>query len=67
MNELYKSKLTTAKEAAAIVKSGDWVDYGWTTTTPVAFDKAMAERLPEETIQEDQNLLMYYDISLSRV
>lgn len=28
---------------------------------------AMAERLPEETIQEDQNLLMYYDISVSRV
>lgn len=27
----------------------------------------MANRLPEETIQEDQNLLMYYDISLSRV
>lgn len=27
----------------------------------------MAERLPEETIQEDSNLLMYYDISLSRV
>ena len=26
----------------------------------------MAERLPEETIQEDSNLLMYYDISLSR-
>lgn len=28
---------------------------------------AMANRLPEETIQEDQNLLMYYDISLNRV
>lgn len=27
----------------------------------------MAERLPDETIQEDSNLLMYYDISLSRV
>lgn len=27
----------------------------------------MAERLPEETIQEDSNLLMYYDISLSRM
>ena len=27
----------------------------------------MAERLPEETIQEDSNLLMYYDISLSRI
>lgn len=28
---------------------------------------ALAERLPEQTIQEDPNLLMYYDISLSRV
>ena len=27
----------------------------------------MAERLPEETIQEDPNLLMYYDISLGRI
>lgn len=27
----------------------------------------MAERLPEQTVQEDQNILMYYDISLSRV
>jgi DNA modification methylase len=27
----------------------------------------MAERLPEQTIQEDPNLLMYYDVSLSRV
>lgn len=28
---------------------------------------SIAERLPEKTIQEDPNLLMYYDISLSRV
>lgn len=27
----------------------------------------IAERLPEKTIQEDDKLLMYYDISLSRV
>lgn len=27
----------------------------------------MAERLPEQTIQEDQSLLMFYDVSLSRV
>ncbi len=27
----------------------------------------MAQRLPEQTIQEDQNLLMYYDISMSRI
>lgn len=28
---------------------------------------AMAERLPEESIQEDDKLLMYYDLSLSRL
>lgn len=27
----------------------------------------LAERLPEQTVQEDPNILMYYDISLSRV
>lgn len=27
----------------------------------------MAERLPEQTVQEDPNILMYFDISLSRV
>lgn len=27
----------------------------------------LAERLPETTVQEDPNILMYYDISLSRV
>ena len=45
--QLYESKLVTAEEAASHVKSGDWVDYGWTTSTPVAFDAALAKRLPE--------------------
>lgn len=27
----------------------------------------IAERLPEQTVQEDPNILMYYDISLSRI
>lgn len=44
---LYKNKLTTAEKAAEVVKSGDWVDYGWTATTPVAFDREMAKRIPE--------------------
>ena len=26
---LYQQKLTTADEAVKVVKSGDWVDYGW--------------------------------------
>lgn len=46
---LYKKKLTTADEAAKVVKSGDWVDYGWTATTPVAFDAALAKRITELT------------------
>ena len=27
----------------------------------------LADRLPDVTVQEDPNILMYYDISLSRV
>lgn len=46
---MYNSKLTTAAEAAKAIKSGDWVDYGWTATTPVAVDKAIAERMNELT------------------
>ncbi|MCD8216400.1 MAG: butyryl-CoA:acetate CoA-transferase [Clostridiales bacterium] len=45
--EIYAKKLTTAKEAVKVVKSGDWVDCGWTTGTPVALDKALAERYEE--------------------
>ena len=34
--ELYAQKKMTAAQAAALVKSGDWVDYGWAVNTPVA-------------------------------
>ena len=44
---LYQQKLTTAAEAVKVVKSGDWVDYGWCTNHPVALDKALAERKDE--------------------
>ena len=27
--KLYQEKLTTAENAVKVVKSGDWVDYGW--------------------------------------
>ena len=39
---MYDQKLVSADQAAAVVKSGDWVDYGWTTGTTVAFDAALA-------------------------
>lgn len=42
----YQSKLTTAEKAVEIVKDGDWVDYGWCVSTPVALDNALAKRMP---------------------
>ena len=45
--EEYRKKLTTAAEAVKVVKSGDWVDYGWCTNHPVALDKALAARKDE--------------------
>ncbi|MDD5937640.1 MAG: butyryl-CoA:acetate CoA-transferase [Clostridiales bacterium] len=45
--KLYKEKLTTPAEAVKLVKSGDWVDYGWCTNHPVALDKALAARKDE--------------------
>ena len=39
-SSLYKQKLTTAEKAAQVVKSYDWLDYGWGNNTTVAVDKA---------------------------
>lgn len=47
--ELYQQKLTTAEEAVKVVKSGDWVDYGWCTNHPVVLDRALAARKNELT------------------
>ena len=46
-SSLYKEKLVTAEKAAQVVKSGDWVDYGWCVNTPAVIDKALAKRMPE--------------------
>lgn len=43
----YASKLISADEAVQVVKSGDWIDYGWCTGHPVALDAALAKRMPE--------------------
>ncbi|MCI9121269.1 MAG: butyryl-CoA:acetate CoA-transferase [Oscillibacter sp.] len=47
--EEYRQKLTTAGEAVKVVKSGDWVDFGWCVCTPDVLDKALAARLGELT------------------
>ena len=37
----------SAADAAALVKSGDWVDYGLNGAQPIVFDRALAERVNE--------------------
>ena len=44
---LYKQKFTTADEAVKIIKSGDWVDYGFCAIHPRVLDEALARRAPE--------------------
>ena len=39
----YQSKLVSADEAAAVIKSGDFVDYGWCAATTDAVDAALAK------------------------
>ena len=43
------TKKITASEAAALVKSGDWLDYGASLAQPDVFDQALAERVNELT------------------
>lgn len=60
LNSKGKLKLFRS-EAIRVGFSRLWKDKNYQAIVDVA------ERLPEKTIQEDPNLLMYYDISLSRV
>jgi acyl-CoA hydrolase len=42
-----KHKTISAEEAAAVVKSGDWLDYGFGLGQPDLFDQALAARVNE--------------------
>ena len=42
-----QARRITAAEAAKLVKSGDWVDYGASHGQPDAFDTALAARKAE--------------------
>ena len=58
--EEYRSKLTTAEEAVKVVKSGDWVDYGWGTATAKELDEALAKRAGElEDVKLRGGILMW--------
>ena len=43
----YEQKLVSAEEAVKVIKSGDWVDYGWCNGTPDLLVRALAERTDE--------------------
>lgn len=43
----YEQKKVSADEAVKVIKSGDWVDYGWCNNTVDALDKALAKRTDE--------------------
>ncbi|WP_298214031.1 acetyl-CoA hydrolase/transferase family protein [Acidocella sp.] len=45
--QILRDKTRTAAEAAAMVKSGWWVDYGFSFNQPDLFDAALAERKSE--------------------
>ena len=40
----YKQKLVSADEAVKLIKSGDWVDYGWCNGTVDVLDQALEKR-----------------------
>lgn len=46
-NAAARAKQISAAQAAALVKSGDWVDYGTSLCQPDVFDKALAARASE--------------------
>jgi acyl-CoA hydrolase len=44
-----KRKTVTVEEAAALVKSGDWIDYGFGVAQPEVFDHALAGRIAQRS------------------
>lgn len=62
-NDLYEQKKTTPEEAVRLVKDGDWVDYGMTTSQPIVLDQALAKRkdeLHDIKIRETMSLFPRY-------
>lgn len=47
IQEMYKNKLVTVDEAAKVVKSGDWVEYGAVASCVDDFDAALSRRKDE--------------------
>ena len=48
----YEQKLITAKEAVKVVKSGDWVDFGWGVGVPYDLDRELAKRIKADDLYD---------------
>lgn len=57
----YQQKLTSADEAVKVVKSGDWVDYGWCVNTAEELDKALAKRTDELTDVKVRGGILFHE------
>ena len=61
---VYRAKLGTPEDAANLVKSGDWVEYGNGTTFAVECDKALAKRRDELFDVKLRGQIMYGPIEV---
>jgi acyl-CoA hydrolase len=52
-----RARIVSADEAAALVRSGMWLDYGLSLSQPDAFDAAVARRAPELSDVKIRNCL----------
>lgn len=66
-SDLYQKKLVSAEKAAEAVNSGCWVDYGWTTGTPVKVDAAIAKRLPSLTDVNFRGGILMWEPEIFRI
>ena len=60
MLQEYANKLVTPEQAVKAVKSGDWVDYGFSSGFPELLDKALAARKEELTDVKLRGGLVYH-------
>lgn len=57
----YRRKLVTPEQAVKVVKSGDWIEYGFCVNAPLELDKALAARKDElKDINIRNGVTVYY-------
>ena len=44
--------IISAEEAVKVVKTGDWIDYGWCVSTAYDLDKALAKHVEEQQLED---------------